>query len=179
MKVIIKKTHVTVHHADSHTHLILSVSNQETIMSCTQFLEYIKKYTPPLEMDNEPDCDFAFRTRNWLSRVVCNRYFFKQFTANDILRVLKHAMSAYTIDLNAPDSFGSPLILYAIQSGYPDVVEYLLNHGAKMTVNGVHVNNKVYKYQRIDINSCLFFASETFKSYIYKKVYREIAPKYI
>lgn len=175
MKVQIKTDTVDTYYAGSHTQLIISLSYQHRKISCAQFLEYIRLYKPQLEMTY--DSSFEYRTGNWLSRVVCNRFFFSQFNSAEVLRILEYVMANYTVDVNAPDRFGSPLILYAIQSGFIDVVNYLVSKGARFTENGVCVRNKVYTDQNITVRYCLTYVDKAFQQSIHELVFNEVVPK--
>jgi len=173
MKVTLTQNVPLIFDAKSHTSFIVKASTHKKL-SANQFLAYIKEYKPPLEMIPDVECQFETRTGNWLSRVLCNRFFFRRYTSSDIVRILEFVLDNYVVDTNKPDAFGSPLILYAIQSGFRDVVECLLASGARMTVNGRGVYNKIYTGQHIDIRSCMRDTDVTFDEYIHRKVYEEV-----
>jgi len=159
---------------ESHTDFIFDVSIGHIRLTVDQFLEYIKTYHPSLEMEKTAIFNPINSVGNWLSRVVCGRYYFTHFSSADVLRVIKFVEQNYDVDFSKPDNYGSPLILYAIQSGFRNVVEYLLSHGAILIENGVGIRNKVRTLYTVDIASCVMSCDEDYCKYIHKKVFNQV-----
>ena len=167
MKVILTKKTVTVYKV-SHTDFLIALSTHAKVLTETQFIEYIRTYAPPFIMDI-PDVEVS----NWLSRLLFMKYFMS-FSQESLTRILDAIFEVYKIDANYVTNFGSPLVLYAIQSGYTQVLDYLIKKGARLTENGQGVYNKKCTSERVDIPYCLKQQRKAVKEHTYKCLYNEI-----
>lgn len=176
MKIAIKETTYFTHTVQCHTTFLIDIIYRRRRLSCDQFISYLRVYTPPLNL-NQPGGP-GYAPQSWFSRLVCN-FYGRIYSSDDTLRIVKHVFSAYGIDAHHIDTYGSPLVLYAIQSGDIPLIDFLVSCGARLTENGKSVYNKVYERVgdprfRIDIPRCLLSTGQDTAKHVHTLVYNEM-----
>ena len=168
MKVVIQETTSVSHEVDSHSQFLYDIFiNSRIKLTGEQFMEYITNYKPPLEFAGKSGYIY-----DWVT-FVARQYLI--LPPSEIIKVFECIFKTYNIDANYVDTFGSPLVLYAIQSNHIDVIKFLISSGARLTRDGKGIFNEKYKIRRIDIPYCLSNRGDTgIHNYVKECIYQQL-----